>query len=57
VFTYFAMFWQFELNHSFPGEKARNARMNNPTEKGGIASVSHSPIEKNRRKRTSSGSP
>src|SRR5262249_45895310 len=52
VFTYFAMFCGSELNLGFPNEKARNARINNPTENAGIASVNHKPMQKNSRNRT-----
>jgi hypothetical protein len=40
------------LNLGFPSEKAKNARIKSPTENAGMASVNHSPMEKNKRKRT-----
>jgi len=52
VFTYFAMSWGCELNLGFPNENARKARINNPTENAGMASVNHRPMQKNNRNRT-----
>ena len=52
VLRYISMSWGVVVNNSEPSVKARYARMNNPTANGGMASVSHRPMEKQRRKRT-----
>ena len=40
------------INILLPSAYAKNAMMNNPTEKGGTASVNHSPTEKMSRNKT-----
>ncbi len=52
VWAYLSMFSGSELKYPFPKENTRNAMMKRLTANAGIASVSHKPMAKNRRKRT-----
>ena len=52
VWAYFAMSSGAEFKYLFPSVNTRYAMIKRLTAKGGIASVSHKPIAKNRRKRT-----
>jgi hypothetical protein len=52
VWTYFSIFSGAELKYLFPSAKTRKAMMKRLTANAGMASVIHSPMEKNRRKMT-----